>query len=52
MLVTAECACILAAETAGLALYQYSMLLAVPLALLAGTSAIVEQQVFKKAKAG
>jgi len=51
-LVTAESACILVAESAGLALYQYSMLLAVPLALLAGTSVIGEQQAFKKAKAG
>ena len=35
-----------------LAPYQYSMPLAVPLALLAGTSVIGEQQAFKKARAG
>lgn len=51
-LVTAESACILVAETAGLTLYQYSMLLAVPLVFLAGTSVIVEQQAFKKVRAG
>ncbi|MGI0019461.1 MAG: hypothetical protein ACREAY_03210 [Nitrososphaera sp.] len=52
ILVTAESACILAAETAGLALYQYSILLSAPLALLAGTSVIVAQQAFKKVRAG
>ena len=35
-----------------LAPYQYSMLLAVPFALLAGSSVIGEQQAFKKARAG
>jgi hypothetical protein len=52
ILVTAESACILTAETVDLALYQYSILLAVPLALLAGTSVIVAQQAFKKVRAG
>lgn len=52
LLVTAESACILVAETVDLALYQYSVLLAVPLALLAGTSVIVAQQAFKKVRAG
>lgn len=52
LLVTAESACILVAETVGLVLYQYFMLLAFPLALLAGTSAIVKQQAFKKIREG
>ena len=37
ILVTAESACILTAETVTLVFYQYSMFLAIPLALLIGT---------------
>lgn len=48
ILVTAESACILTAETVGVALYQYSLLVSVPLALLAGASAIVAVQFLKK----
>jgi hypothetical protein len=50
ILVTAESACILVAETVGLVLYQYSILLSVPLALLAGAFAVVAPQAYKKAK--
>jgi hypothetical protein len=48
--VTAESACILTAEVVGLALYQYSLLVSVPLALVAGAFAIVAVQYFKKKK--
>ena len=37
ILITAESACILTAETVTLIFYQYSMYLAIPLALLIGT---------------
>lgn len=50
ILVTAESACILTAEVVGLALYQYSLLVSVPLALVAGAFAIVAVQYFKKKK--
>ncbi|UVS68295.1 hypothetical protein [Nitrososphaera viennensis] len=49
ILVTAESACILVAETVGLAFYQQSILLSVPLALLAGAFAIVAPQAYRKA---
>lgn len=51
ILVTAESACILTAETVGLLLYQYSVLVSVPLALLAGAFAIVAPQAWKKTRA-
>lgn len=51
ILVTAESACILTAEAVGLLLYQYSVLVSVPLALLAGAFAIVAPQAWKKARA-
>jgi hypothetical protein len=41
ILITAESACILTAETVDLILYQYSILLAIPLALLAGAFTVV-----------
>jgi hypothetical protein len=41
ILVTAESACILMAETVDLIFYQYSLLLSVPLALLAGAFTVV-----------
>jgi hypothetical protein len=46
-LVTAESACILTAETVDLVFYQYSLLLSVPLALLAGAFVVVAPQAFK-----
>ena len=52
ILVTAESACILVAETVGIALYQHSMLLSLPLALLAGAFVIVAPQAYKKARTG
>lgn len=50
--VTAETACILAAETVDLVFYQYSVLLSIPLSLLAGVLAIVLPQAYRKARAG
>jgi hypothetical protein len=50
ILVTAESACILTAEAVGLVLYQYSLLVSVPLALAAGAFAIVAVQYFKNRK--
>ena len=41
ILVTAESGCIIIAEIVGLALYQHSLILSLPIALLAGTSIIV-----------
>jgi len=52
ILVTTESACILVAETVDLALYQYSILLSVPLALLAGSFAVVAPQAYKKSRGG
>jgi hypothetical protein len=52
ILMTAESACILTAETVGIVFYQYSILLSVPLALLAGAFAVVAPQAYKKAKIG
>jgi hypothetical protein len=50
ILVTAETACILTAETVDLIFYKQSMLLSIPLALLAGTLAVVLPEAYKKAK--
>ena len=47
ILVTAESACILTAETVGIVFYQYSILLAVPLALLVGAFTVVVPQAYK-----
>jgi hypothetical protein len=52
ILVTAESACILVAKTVGVVLYQYSLLLSVPLALLAGAFTVVAPAAYKKAKGG
>jgi hypothetical protein len=49
ILVTAESACILTAETVDLIFYQYSILLAVPLALLAGAFTVVAPEAYRKA---
>ena len=51
ILVTAESACILIAETADLIFYQYSLLMAVPLALLAGAFMVVAPEAYRKLKA-
>ena len=48
ILVTAESACILTAETVDLIFYQYSILLAVPLALLAGAFTVVAPEAYRK----
>ncbi len=48
ILVTAETACILTAETVDLIFYKQSMLLSIPLALLAGTLAVVLPEAYKK----
>lgn len=50
ILVTAESACIITAETVDLLLYQYSVLLSIPLALIAGAFAIVVPQAVKKSR--
>jgi hypothetical protein len=47
ILVTAESACILTAETVDLIFYQYSLLLSVPLALLAGAFAVVVPEAYR-----
>jgi hypothetical protein len=51
ILVTAESACILTAETVDLIFYQYSLLLAIPLALLAGAFMVVAPEAYRKLKA-
>jgi hypothetical protein len=48
ILVTAESACILTAETVDLIFYQYSILLAVPLALIAGAFTVVAPEAYRK----
>jgi len=48
ILVTAETACILTAETVDLIFYKHSMFLSIPLALLAGTFVIVALVAYKK----
>ncbi len=50
ILVTAETACILTAETIDLIFYKQSMLLSIPLALLAGTLAVVLPEAYKKTR--
>ena len=48
ILVTAESLCILTAETVDLVFYQYSILLAIPLALLAGAFTVVAPEAYRK----
>jgi hypothetical protein len=48
ILFTAETVCILTAETVDLVFYDYSLLLSIPLALLAGTFTVVSQEAYKK----
>ena len=50
ILITAESACILTAETVDLIFYQYSILLSVPLALMAGAFTVVAPAAYRKAK--
>jgi hypothetical protein len=50
VLVTAESACILTAETVDLIFYQYSILLSIPLALLAGAFTVVAPAAYRKAR--
>jgi hypothetical protein len=48
ILITAESVCILTAETVDLIFYKYSILLSVPLALLAGAFTVVAPSAYKK----
>jgi hypothetical protein len=48
ILVTAESICILTAETVDRILYQYSLLLSIPLALLAGAFTVVAPEAYRK----
>jgi hypothetical protein len=48
ILFTAETVCILTAETVDLVFYKFSILLSIPLALLAGTFVVASQEAFKK----
>jgi hypothetical protein len=50
ILVTAESACILTAETVDLIFYQYSVLLSVPLALMAGAFKVVAPAAYRKSR--
>lgn len=50
ILITAESACILTAETVDLIFYNYSILLSIPLALLAGSFTLVAPEAYKKMK--
>ena len=50
ILITAESACILTAETIDLIFYKYSILLSIPLALLAGSFTVVAPEAYKKMK--
>jgi hypothetical protein len=47
ILITAESVCILTAETVDLIFYQYSILLSIPLALLAGAFTIVAPEAYR-----
>jgi hypothetical protein len=50
ILITAESACILTAETVDLVFYRYSILLSVPLALFAGAFTVVVPEAYRKVK--
>ena len=50
ILITAESACILTAETVDLIFYQYSILLSVPLGLFAGAFTVVAPEAYRKVK--
>ncbi len=51
ILITAESACILTAETIGIVFYNYSILLGIPLALLVGALTIAFIEAHKKIRA-
>jgi hypothetical protein len=51
ILITAESACILTAETIGIIFYNYSIVLSIPLALLVGALTIVIIEAYKTIKA-
>jgi hypothetical protein len=48
ILIIAESVCILTAETVDLIFYQYSILLSIPLALLAGAFTVVAPEAYRK----
>ena len=50
ILITAESVCILTAEIVGLILYNHSLLLSIPLALIAGAFTVVAPETFKKSR--
>ena len=50
ILVTAETACILTAETIDLIFYRHSLFISIPLSLLAGAFAVVFPEAYKKTK--
>jgi len=50
ILVTAESVCILTAETVDLIFYKYSILLSIPLALLAGAFTVVVPEAYRKTR--
>jgi hypothetical protein len=50
ILITAESVCILTAETVDLIFYKYSILLSIPLALLAGAFAVVVPEAYRKTR--
>lgn len=50
ILFTAETVCILTAETVDLVFYNYSLLLSIPLALLAGSLTVVLPEAYRKTK--
>jgi hypothetical protein len=50
ILITAESVCILTAETVDLIFYQYSIILSIPLALMAGAFTVVAPSAYIKAK--
>jgi hypothetical protein len=50
ILVTAESVCILTAETVDLIFYKYSIMLSIPLALLAGAFTVVAPEAYRKTR--
>jgi hypothetical protein len=50
ILMTAESACILIAETVDLVLYQHFILFSIPLALMAGAFTVVVPQAYRKTR--
>jgi hypothetical protein len=50
ILITAESVCIITAETVDLIFYKYSILLSVPLALLAGAFTVVAPEAYRKTR--